>query len=99
VNIIPPASSLRGSGKEAPKEKRVKVRRRAEVKEGTVLVSLKLAKSMGVNQDVEISVKGKRMRFKAIPQESLPEIEVWANPQDMIKLGLEDNSTVTLRSV
>jgi anaerobic selenocysteine-containing dehydrogenase len=39
------------------------------------------------------------MRFKAIPQESLPEIEVWANPQDMIKLGLEDNSTVTLRSV
>lgn len=44
-------------------------------------------------------MKGKRARFKALTQDSLPEIEIWASPEDMLKLGIEDNSTVTMRSV
>ncbi|ABP96352.1 MULTISPECIES: hypothetical protein [Metallosphaera] len=99
VNIIPPASALRGREKETIKEKRVKVRKRPEVKSGTVLVSSKLVKDMGIKGEVEISVKGKRARFKALTQDSLPEIEIWASPEDMLKLGIEDNSTVTMRSV
>ncbi|QKQ99780.1 hypothetical protein GWK48_04705 [Metallosphaera tengchongensis] len=99
VNIIPPASALKGREKTVLREKRVKVRKRPEVKSGTLLISSKLRETMNVKGDVELSVKGKRLRLKAIMQDSLPEIEVWASPEDMLKLGIEDNSTVSLRSL
>ncbi|WP_252896514.1 hypothetical protein [Metallosphaera hakonensis] len=99
VSIIPPASALKGREKGVLREKRVKVRKRPEVKSGTVLVSSKLVKELSVKNDVEISVKGKKLRLKVLVQDSLPEIEIWASPEDMLKLGIEDNSTVTLRSV
>ncbi|MCI2415292.1 MAG: hypothetical protein MPF33_08660 [Candidatus Aramenus sp.] len=99
VNVVPPASALKGEKKAPLKEKRVKIRKKGEVEEGTLIISVKLAKDIGVKGKVEISVKGKRLELSTITQEGLPEIEVWANPNDMVKLGLEDNSTVTLRVI
>ena len=99
VSIIPPASALKNREREPPKEKRVKVRKKPEVDEGTIIVSNKLVSQMKIKDEVEISVKGKRLRLKVIAQDGLQDIEVWANPADMLKLGLEDNSTVTLRVV
>lgn len=99
VSIIPPATELRGKEKAPPKEKRVKVRKKTEVDEGTIIISNKLRDSMKIGSEVEISVKGKKLRLKVISQDGLEEIETWLNPADMLKLGLADNSTVTLRAL
>ncbi len=99
VNVIPPASALKSGEKTTIKEKRVKIKKKPEVEKGTVIVSIKLYNEMKMKGKVEISVKGKRMEFRVISQDGLQEIEVWANPEDMVKLGLEDNSTVTLRVI
>ncbi|MEM3268295.1 MAG: hypothetical protein QXG87_02065, partial [Metallosphaera sp.] len=72
VNIIPPASALKGREKGVLKEKRVKIRKRPEVKGGSLLISSKLTKEMEIKGEVEISVKGKRIRLKAISQETIP---------------------------
>ncbi|AWR97141.1 hypothetical protein DFR86_05920 [Acidianus sulfidivorans JP7] len=99
VSIIPPASSLKNKEKTPPKEKRVKIRKKPDIDEGTIIISNKLKNSMKIGNEVEISVKGKKLRLKVISQDGLNEIETWANPSDMLKLGLEDNSTVTLRAL
>ncbi|WP_338600870.1 hypothetical protein V6M85_12835 [Sulfolobus tengchongensis] len=97
VSIIPPASALKGS-KAPPKEKRIKIRKRSDVDKGFAIISSKLAKDLGISDELEVSVKGKRIKLKVILQEGVPELEIWANPQDLITLGIEDNSTVTVRA-
>ncbi len=99
VNVIPPASALKSGEKNTVREKRVKIKKKPEVEKGTIIISIKLYNEMKIKDKAEISVKGKRMEFQVIPQDGLQEIEIWANPEDMIKLGLEDNSTVTLRVI
>lgn len=97
VSIIPPASALKGS-KAPPKEKRVKIRKRTDVDKGYAIISSKLAKELSISDMLEVSVKGKRLKLKAILQEGVPELEIWANPEDMVTLGIEDNSTITVRA-
>lgn len=99
VSIIPPATELRSREKSPPKEKRVKVKKKPEVDEGIIIISNKLKDSMKIGNEVEISVKGKKLKLKVISQDGLDEIETWMNPNDMLKLGLADNSTVTLRAL
>ncbi|EZQ03137.1 MULTISPECIES: hypothetical protein [Acidianus] len=99
VNIIPPASSLKNKGKNPPKEKRVKMRERNDIDEGIVIISNKLLSQLQIFNEAEISVKGKKIKVKVISQETVPEIEVWANKSDLLKLGITDNSTVTLRAL
>ncbi|MBB5253076.1 hypothetical protein [Sulfurisphaera ohwakuensis] len=97
VNIIPPASSLKKS-KAPPKEKRVKMKKRPDVDQGIILISSKLATELGISDEAEVSIKGKRAKFKVIIQDGLPDTEIYGNDADMIKLGLEDNSTVSVRA-
>ncbi|MCY0883233.1 MAG: hypothetical protein OWQ50_05420, partial [Acidianus infernus] len=71
VSVIPPASALKNREREPPKEKRVKVRKKPEVNEGTIIISNKLVSQMNIKNEVEISVKGKRLRLKVISQDGL----------------------------
>jgi ASC-1-like (ASCH) protein len=98
VNVIPPASALKGEKKVEVREKRVKLKKRGDVQKGFVIISTKLAAELKIGEEVEISVKGSRSRFKAILQDALPPYEIYANESDMMAKGLQDNSTVTLRS-
>ena len=98
VSIIPPASALKKTKSEI-KEKRVKMRKKADVEQGVILMSAKLAAELNIKDEAEVSVKGKRSRFKVIVQEGLPDNEIWGSAADMMKLGLEDNSTVSVRAV
>ncbi|WP_126451248.1 hypothetical protein [Sulfodiicoccus acidiphilus] len=98
VNVIPPASALKGDKKLEVKEKRVKLRRRPDVQQGFVLISSKLASELKIVDTVEISVKGSRSKFRAIVQEAIPDYEIYANESDMVSKGLQDNSTVTVRA-
>ena len=97
LSLIPPASALKGEKKEL-KEKRVKLRKKPEVDKGVIIVPEKTAKELGIKDEVEVSVKGRRHVFKAITLDKIPEYEVWGNPEDLAVMGLEDNSTVTIRA-
>ena len=98
VNIIPPASALKKT-KQQVKEKRVKMKKRSDIDQGVILMSSKLASELNIKDEAEVSVKGRRNKFKVIIQDGLPDNEVWGNDADMLKLGLEDNSTVSVRAV
>jgi len=98
VSIIPPASALKKNTKQI-KEKRVKMKKRADIDQGLILMSAKLAKELNIKDEAEVSVKGRRSKFKVIIQDGLPDNEIWGNAEDMLKLGLEDNSTVSVRAV
>lgn len=98
ISIIPPASELKGK-KKPPKEKRIKIRKRGEVDKGFAVISETLAKDIDIKEDIEISVKGKRVQLKALVQKSVPDLEVWVNAEDLKILGIEDNSIVTVRAV
>ncbi|MCY0860247.1 MAG: hypothetical protein OWQ54_07430 [Sulfolobaceae archaeon] len=98
ISIIPPASELKEK-KKPPKEKRLKVRRKDEINKGFAIISEKLSKELEIKDEIEISVKGKRIQLKALVQQNVPELEVWVNSEDLKTLGIEDNSTVTVRAV
>jgi|BEDMetMinimDraft_1075159.scaffolds.fasta_scaffold10050_2 predicted molibdopterin-dependent oxidoreductase YjgC len=98
VSIIPPASAMRQERKQV-KEKRVKLRRRIDLDKGFVTLSSRLASELNVKEEVEISVKGRRGRFKILIQDNVPENEVWASAEDMKEIGFEDNSVVTVRGI
>ena len=97
LSLIPPASALKAEKKEI-KEKRVKMRKKPEVDKGVIIVPERTAKELGIKDEVEVSVKGRKHVFKAITLDKIPEYEIWGNPEDMVTLGLEDNSTVTIRA-
>lgn len=99
VSIIPPAAALKSKEVKQVKEKRIKIRKKNEVEKGNIIISKKLAEEIGAKEEAEISVKGKRIRVKVIIQDAIPYLEVWANSSDLSVLGIEDNSTVTIRAI
>ncbi|MCD6324415.1 MAG: hypothetical protein J7L55_04840 [Desulfurococcales archaeon] len=98
VAVIPPASQLmmREGGK--VREKRIRLRLKKEVPESEIHVNPEVKKSLGIGEEAEISVSGKkRFKFKAVENESVPQNEVWCNEDFMKEVGIADNSLVTLR--
>lgn len=98
VAVIPPASQL--MRREGPKvrEKRIRVRLKDNVPPNELHLPPSLAKFIGVKERVELSVPGKkRMSFKPVLNESIPENEVWVNTEVMREKGVADNSLATVR--
>jgi len=98
VAVIPPASQI--LTKEGPKlrEKRVRLRLKRGIPSDELHISPSLIKELNIGGRAEISVAGKKkLRFKAIEDEEVPENEVWGFEDVMRENGLADNSLVTLR--
>lgn len=98
VAIIPSASELKKEEKKQV-EKRIRVRRREEVKPEQAFISPKLLEELRVEKEVEIIVAGKKkLRFKAVSSENVPEREVWCNSEVLRENGIADNSIATVRA-
>ncbi len=98
VAVIPPASQL--MRREGPKirEKRIRVRLKPDIPPEELYLSPALAKYIGVKEKAELSVPGKkRMSFKAVIRDDIPENEVWVNEDLMRERGVADNSLATVR--
>ena len=96
--IIPPARELKPEIKKVT-ERRIRVRRRDEVKREYAYVNPKLAKELGVEEYVEVVVAGrKKFRLKAILKDEVPEREVWCNSELLRENGVADNSIATVRA-
>jgi len=98
VAVIPPASQLLMKEGPKQKEKRVRLRLKKEIPPDELHIHPSLIKELGIGSKAEISVAGKkRIRFKAVGNEGVPENEVWGNEEVIREKGLADSSLVTLR--
>ncbi|MEZ0289607.1 MAG: hypothetical protein ABWJ42_00750 [Sulfolobales archaeon] len=97
LKVIPPPQALREEKK--LKEKRVRISHSDEIEEGSVMIHPKLADQLGIKDYLEISVKGKRLRFKAIISEKCPEDNLIGNRAELMRNGIANNSLVVVRRV
>lgn len=80
-------------------EKRLRLRRVEGVKEGEAKVNPKTMEFLGIRDQLEAVVGGKkRLVFKAVPSESVPVNEVWINLLEAKSKGIADNSIATIRA-
>lgn len=80
-------------------ERRMRVKKNESVKEGEAKINPQTAANLKISSTLEVVVSGKRkMVLSAIPSQEVPSAEIWANPDDMIRSGVADNSIATIRS-
>lgn len=99
LKVIPPPSMLRESKRKTVFEKRIRIRRSADVGEDKAKISPSLARELGVAEDlVEIVVAGKKtLQLVAMVDEKVPENEVWINENVLKLYGIADNTIATIR--
>ena len=79
-------------------EKRLRIRQRDEVERGMAKLNPKTMKYLGIRDFVEVVIAGKkRLRFRALALEGVPEGEVWANAQELRERGVADRTIATVR--
>jgi len=80
------------------KERRLRIRRSNEVKEGKILIHEKIANELEIKDKAEIVVGGKKkLVLDAIISTSIPEDQVFIN-SDLAKInGIADNTIATIR--
>ncbi|MEM4575899.1 MAG: hypothetical protein QW701_00405 [Candidatus Nezhaarchaeales archaeon] len=79
-------------------EKRLKLRKKDEVEEGSARINSKTAEFLGITDKLEVVLAGKkRYEFNAVISDGVPVNEVWLNSEQMKKLGIADNTTATVR--
>jgi len=81
------------------KEKRMRIRYNDAVDEGTVRINPKAADYLGLSDEIEIVIAGKkRLRFKVLKHDMVPENEVWCNPEELRTCGVADKTIATCRA-
>lgn len=95
--VIPPAEALKRRERSFT-EMRIRLKYNPEVKPGTLHLNSVLAKELSVNEYVEVSVHGKRVKLKAVLSDNVPKEEVWGSA-DLKSFGIADNSIVTIRAL
>lgn len=80
-------------------EKRLRLRRRPEVPEGTARLNPRAMKYLGITDKVEIVIAGgKRLLLKALAFEQVPENEIWCNEDQLRSSGIADRTIATCRA-
>ncbi|BAA80645.2 conserved hypothetical protein [Aeropyrum pernix K1] len=96
VEMVPSASSLREERR--PREKRIRLRYDPRLKPEEARISPSLAKELGIEDFLEITVAHRhRFAFKAIIDEEAEPNRVYVNPDLMEEHGIADNSIATVR--
>jgi len=81
------------------RERRLRIRRRDDVPPGQARMNPKAIEYLGITSEVEIAIAGKkRILFKVLPLEMVPENEVWCNTDDLKGEGVADNTIAAVRA-
>ena len=80
-------------------ERRMRVKKSESVKEGEAKIKPQIANQLKITGSLEVVVSGKRkLLLKALPSGEVAAGEIWANPDEMAKAGVADNSIATIRA-
>lgn len=81
------------------RERRLRVRRREEVPPGQARMNPRAMDYLGIKDRVEIVIGGKkRLVFRALGLDSVPENEVWCNADELRSRGVADNTVAAVRA-
>ncbi|MCD6357863.1 MAG: hypothetical protein J7L75_04730 [Thermoproteales archaeon] len=81
------------------RERRLRIRRREEVPRGQARMNPKAMEYLGIRDRVEIVVGGKkRLVFRVLGLDSVPENEVWCNADELREQGIADNTIAAVRA-
>jgi len=98
VAIIPPPTMLRARKQPQIREKRIRLRYSEELPQDQAKICSRLAKELGIEEVVEITVAGKkRFRFKVVIDDTVPYDYIIVNAELMRRYGVADNSMCTIR--
>jgi len=79
-------------------EKRLRIRRKMDVKEGFVKMNPETIKYLSIEDTVEVVIGGKkRLYFKVLPLSTVPLNEIWGNNDELQSYGVADNTIATCR--
>ncbi|MEM0259833.1 MAG: hypothetical protein QXJ51_00485 [Sulfolobales archaeon] len=95
LRVIPPPNMLREEKKVS--ERRIRVLHSDHVEEGSMIINPKLSQELGIKDYLEISVKGRRIRFKAVVSDECPEENLIGNRNELTRYGIANNSLVVVR--
>jgi hypothetical protein len=95
--------ALRGEEKRTTRERRLRIKRRVDVDEGSAKLNPEVMRELGITDKVEVVLVGggsreRRYVFKALPNDSVPRGEVWCNEEELRRNGIADNSIATVRA-
>ncbi len=80
-------------------EKRLRIRRMDEVPPGQARMNPKTMEYLGISDEVEVVIAGKkRLCFKVLSLDSVPENEVWCNTDELRSYGIADYTIATCRA-
>jgi len=96
VALVPPASALKQRSSKTM-EKRVRVRW-GNIAPEKAKLSTSLANELGIGEELEIAISGKKFIFKAIKDDSIPPNEVHINEEVARMHGISDNTIATIRA-
>jgi hypothetical protein len=98
VDLIPPASALRETGK-VLREKRIRIKYDPSVKPDSARLNSALAKMLNISDRIELVVAGRaKFVLNAIIDDSVEQDRVYVNPDVMRSKGVADNSIATVRA-
>ncbi|RLE94556.1 MAG: hypothetical protein DRN04_03195 [Thermoprotei archaeon] len=81
------------------REKRLRLRRKDNVSRGLAKMNSKAAEFLGIKDSLEVVIAGKkRLYFRVLVSEDVPENEVWCNEDELREYGIADNSIATCRA-
>jgi len=70
-----------------------------EVPPGQARMNPKTMEYLGISGEVEVVVAGKkRLSFKVLPLDTVPENEVWCNAEELKSYGIADYTIATCRA-
>lgn len=95
--LVPPfLKPEREEKKSGRGERRLRVKGVDDVEKGTVRINKSVVEELG-SEEAEVAESERRRTFKVVPDEKVPQNEVWANPEDLRSMGIADGTVVTVR--
>ena len=79
-------------------EKRLRILHDETVKAGELVIHNKLKDDLEIKNKIEIVIAKKRFTFKVKTKTTIPEDKVYGNPEDLMKIGIQNNSIATVRA-
>lgn len=95
--LVPPFLKPQKEEKKSGRgERRLRIKGVEDVEKDTVKINKSIAEELG-SEEAEVAESEKRRTFRVVPDEKVPQNEIWANPEDLRSMGIAEGTVVTVR--
>ena len=80
------------------KERRLRILHDETAKEGELIIHSDLKAELEIKTTAEIVVSKRRFTFKVRVKKTIPDNQIFGNPEELLGFGIQDNSIATIRA-